>query len=83
LQRSVQAFPEFVDPVTKFEIVKDNVGRRPWREGGLRIEAEDAGPGNVVVHGYGAGGRGYEISWGAADLIVELVKSRLPVTSRL
>jgi len=30
-----------------------------------------------VVHAYGAGGRGYELSWGVADEVVELVKEVL------
>ena len=74
LNRCVDSFPDFVDDVSKFEVVKENVGRRPWREGGYRFEAEGVGPGRTVVHGYGAGGRGYELSWGAASSIVELVK---------
>jgi glycine/D-amino acid oxidase-like deaminating enzyme len=66
-------FPEFVDQVNKFDVVKDNVGRRPWREGGMRIEKQHLSRGRTIVHGYGAGGRGYELSWGAAAKITELV----------
>ena len=73
LRRAVEYFPDFVGRVEEFEVVRDNVGRRPWREGGLRIESEDLGDGKRLVHGYGAGGRGYELSWGAAERTVQLV----------
>ena len=75
LQEAVRHFPDLVDDVEKFDIVKDNVGRRPWREGGLRMETEQLPGGRTIVHGYGAGGRGYELSWGAAAKIVDLVVS--------
>lgn len=64
-------------------MVRDIVGRRPAREGGLRIEVEEIdvdGKERRIVHGYGAGGRGYELSWGAARDIAALVgvqKARL------
>lgn len=51
------------------------VGRRPTRVGGMRIEVEsrklESGQG-CVVHAYGAGGRGYEISWGVAQEVAGL-----------
>ena len=75
LHEAVRHFPEFVDNVDNFDIVKDNVGRRPWREGGMRIETEQLSRGWTIVHGYGAGGRGYELSWGAAAKIVDLLVS--------
>ncbi len=75
LKQAAKHFPDFVDDVRKFEVVKDNVGRRPWREGGMRIESEQLPAGRAIVHGYGAGGRGYELSWGAAAQVVDLVVS--------
>ncbi|KAJ4251086.1 hypothetical protein NW762_011737 [Fusarium torreyae] len=67
------------------KIIKDVVGRRPAREGGMRVETEarDTTWGvKKVVHAYGAGGRGYELSWGVASEVAELVKEVLssPVT---
>lgn len=56
-------------------MIRDIVGRRPAREGGVRIEVEKVGEGRTIVHGYGAAGRGYEISWGVAEDVVSLVKS--------
>jgi len=77
LQQSVDSFPDFVDSVEQFDVLKDNVGRRPWRDGGLRIEVEALDSNRRIVHGYGAGGRGYELSWGAAERIVELTAQRV------
>ncbi|KAJ3545019.1 hypothetical protein NM208_g2716 [Fusarium decemcellulare] len=57
-------------PLGSFKVIKDVVGRRPAREGGMRVETEakDNGQGvKHVIHAYGAGGRGYEISWGVAS----------------
>lgn len=66
-------------------MIRDIVGRRPAREGGVRIEVEDVdvdvdGLQGRIVHGYGAGGRGYELSWGIARDVAALVgvqKARL------
>lgn len=43
------------------------MGRRPAREGGMRIEVEELANGRAVVHAYGAGGRGFELSRGVAE----------------
>lgn len=56
-------------------VIADVVGRRPTREGGMRIEFEQrtvSGRGANVLHAYGAGGRGYEISWGVAVEVAKL-----------
>jgi D-amino-acid oxidase len=82
----------------RLEVVRDIVGFRPWREGGVRLEVEERevvvgdtggrsdegqdGEGEAdtetvrVVYGYGLGGRGYELSWGVAERLVELVDGR-------
>jgi D-amino-acid oxidase len=56
-------------------VIRDVVGRRPAREGGLRLEAEKVGTDNrqTVVHAYGVGGRGFELSWGVAEDVIELM----------
>ncbi|TPX17542.1 uncharacterized protein E0L32_003185 [Thyridium curvatum] len=69
-------------------VIKDVVGRRPTREGGMRIEVEkpdnSRGRRGPVVHAYGAGGRGFEISWGVAEEVAGLVISQVtPVKARL
>lgn len=77
LENAVKYFSDFVDRVHAFEVVCDNVGRRPARRGGVRVEREeikiDAGRLIEVIHGYGAGGRGYELSWGIAEELGSLV----------
>jgi len=76
LENAVKYFPDFVSAPKDFDVVQDVVGRRPWREGGMRIEMDELKQDGVklpVVHAYGAGGRGYELSWGAAEQVCELV----------
>lgn len=76
LENAVRFFPDFVSDVNDFQIVQDNVGRRPWRKGGMRIEVDELTQDGMrlpVVHAYGAGGRGYELSWGAAEEVCDLV----------
>ncbi|CEI60253.1 hypothetical protein FVEN_g6427 [Fusarium venenatum] len=66
--------------VGSLKVIKDVVGRRPAREGGMRVETEakDTTWGTKhVVHAYGAGGRGYELSWGVASEVTELSKEVL------
>lgn len=75
LTRAAENFPDFVRDPADFDVIKDVVGRRPWRDGGMRIELETLPNGRTVIHGYGAGGRGYEMSWGAAAKIARLVKT--------
>ncbi|CAK7214149.1 hypothetical protein SCUCBS95973_002040 [Sporothrix curviconia] len=68
-----------------FDVLSDVVGRRPTRRGGMRLEVEavdvagraEAEKKPVIVHAYGVGGRGYEVSWGVAGAVVELVKKSL------
>ena len=74
LERAVKAWPDFVSKVEDFEVDMVNVGMRPMREGGMRIERENFGNGRFVIQGYGAGARGYELSWGAAERIVSLIR---------
>jgi glycine/D-amino acid oxidase-like deaminating enzyme len=41
------------------------------------------GGGRRVVHGYGAGGRGYELSWGIAERLVDLIEGEKPLRAML
>lgn len=66
-------FPFTPDSGGEFDVIRDIVGRRPAREGGMRIEVERINEGKHVVHAYGAGGRGYEISRGVAEDTVALM----------
>lgn len=61
-------------------VIADVVGRRPTRDGGMRIELERrpvSGRQATVLHAYGAGGRGYEISWGVAGEVAQLASDFL------
>ncbi|PHH92084.1 hypothetical protein CDD83_9020 [Cordyceps sp. RAO-2017] len=67
-------------------VISDVVGRRPTREGGMRLQVETKptltwqGSGSdtsSVIHAYGAGGRGYEISWGVAEEVIRLAEPLL------
>lgn len=60
-------FPFTSESGGKFDVIQDVVGRRPAREGGMRIEIEKIAEGRSIVHSYGAGGRGYELSRGVAE----------------
>lgn len=50
------------------EIVREQVGFRPYREGGYRIERKGR-----IIHCYGVGGAGFQSSWGCADKVIKLV----------
>lgn len=60
-------FPFTPESGGKFDVIQDIVGRRPAREGGMRLEVEKLGNGKQIVHAYGAGGRGFELSRGVAE----------------
>lgn len=69
----VATYPRIADESGSVRVLKDVVGRRPARHGGARLEKEDISPGKTVVHAYGLGGRGYELSWGVAETVASLV----------
>lgn len=54
------------------KVIKHGLGLRPSRKGGARIERQVM-DGRTVVHNYGAGGAGYQASWGMAKEAVELL----------
>ncbi|KAF4499816.1 D-amino acid oxidase [Fusarium agapanthi] len=80
LSNAAKWFP-FGSESDRFDVVRDIVGRRPAREGGLRLKLERLRP-SVVVHAYGVGGRGLELSWGIADEVVSLLQKQGYFSSR-
>ena len=85
IERAIKYVPELIDPTyqnnpKEIDIVRVNVGFRPFREGGARIEIDADRP--WLVHNYGAGGGGYQGSYGMAAEVVELVHS-LTLRSKL
>lgn len=62
-----------------FEIISYQVGWRPGRKGGPRVELEEDSSGKVdgiwLVHAYGHAGGGYQASVGSAERVVEILES--------
>ncbi|KAL6939925.1 hypothetical protein ACO0RG_003774 [Hanseniaspora osmophila] len=76
--RAKKLFPDLLDPATgEFKIAKINVGFRPARTGGSKVDLQycrfsnDSKPVGVV-NCYGFGGMGFECSVGAAKHSIEL-----------
>ncbi|ODQ64435.1 FAD dependent oxidoreductase, partial [Nadsonia fulvescens var. elongata DSM 6958] len=75
MARAYTLYPELADENGNYDVIRVNVGRRPAREGGSRVELEHYGGNNDkwVVHAYGLGGMGFETSRGVADHVAKLV----------
>jgi D-amino-acid oxidase len=52
-------------------IIRVDVGLRPFRAAGFRVEREALGA-KALIHNYGHGGGGITLSWGTAKLAVDL-----------
>jgi D-amino-acid oxidase len=64
------------------ELIQDGqvqVGLRPYRDNGVRLEYERTADGIDVVHCYGHSGSGVTLSWGCAKDVVKIVKTLLPI----
>ncbi|KAI8644751.1 hypothetical protein BD408DRAFT_462051 [Parasitella parasitica] len=79
LEKTLALCPELKDQ--PLDIVKYNVGLRPSRIGGVRIENELLSKNKKqtiqVTHGYGHGGFGVQSSWGCAEYIVQVMQDGL------
>lgn len=79
MQRTIRLHPQLVaegQGVEGLDIVGHKVGLRPVREGGPRVERDEVN-GIPVIHNYGHGGYGYQISWGCAESAVSVVRDVL------
>jgi D-amino-acid oxidase len=81
LARCKELMKNWVAEDARVELVKEQVGLRPARKGGVRVEVEHvqvevgAGKRNVfVVHQYGHAGAGYQSSVGSAGKVLRLVE---------
>ncbi|KAF2755331.1 D-amino-acid oxidase [Pseudovirgaria hyperparasitica] len=84
MKRCVALVPKLTDGkgYEALDVVKHNVGMRPLREGGPRVDVDTVN-GFRVVHQYGHGGGGYQMSWGSAKEAVRLVNQLRGERSRL
>ncbi|KAF3491381.1 FAD dependent oxidoreductase superfamily protein [Arthroderma uncinatum] len=73
LQKGAKMYPGIVNSSGGFDVIRDVVGRRPAREGGMRLEVETLPDKRSIVHAYGIGGRGFETSWGIAEDVQRMV----------
>ncbi|KAG9590657.1 putative D-amino acid oxidase, partial [Aureobasidium melanogenum] len=64
--------PELGKP-EDLKVIYHGVGLRPSRKGGARLEREKFDE-HLVIHNYGAGGAGYQASWGMAKEAVDLLQ---------
>lgn len=79
----VSTYPRIANESGAVRVLQDVVGRRPTRHGGARLEKEEVASGRTVVHAYGLGGRGYEMSWGVAQTVSRLVGEAEATRARL
>lgn len=56
--------------VARSQIARVDVGLRPYRETGFRVEREQLGS-KAVIHNYGHGGGGITLSWGTSRLALD------------
>ncbi|KAJ4987583.1 FAD dependent oxidoreductase [Stagonosporopsis vannaccii] len=84
LERSCKLAPELGKP-EDLQIIARNIGLRPSRKGGPRIELEkEKQKWSVpVVHAYGHSGAGYQASWGTAERVLELVQKAINPSAKL
>jgi hypothetical protein len=73
LHRAKEWAPELLNEKGEFEVLSEQVGLRPGRKGGARIEIEEV-DGTVVCHAYGHAGAGYQNSVGSANRVVRLLQ---------
>jgi D-amino-acid oxidase len=80
IKRAVKLSPSLAKGkgVEGVKIIRSGVGLRPYREGGVRVEADlKTLDGTLIVHNYGHAGWGYQGSYGTAKHVVELVTDHL------
>ncbi|WP_030209546.1 FAD-dependent oxidoreductase [Streptomyces bikiniensis] len=65
-----------VEPrLAEARVLEHRIGARPTRDT-VRVEAERAEDGTLILHNYGHGGAGVTLSWGCADEAQRLVGER-------
>lgn len=64
--------PELLNERGEFDVVSAQVGLRPGRRDGARVEIETFGDGTMCCHAYGNAGAGFQNSVGVASKVVRL-----------
>ena len=84
MKRAVELCPQLTGGkgIEHLDVIRHGVGLRPVREGGNRIAKERLGD-VWVVHNYGAGGAGYQSSYGCAQATVDLIEEALGMRAKL
>jgi len=85
LKRAIEVCPQLVKPgqgVEGLDIVRVYAALRPLRIGGVRLEKEEI-DGVTVVHNYGAGGFGFQASYGMAEYTARLVDEATAAKAKL
>jgi D-amino-acid oxidase len=84
MQRAVAACPELTNGkgIEALDVIRHGVGLRPVRTGGTRVEKERL-LNTWIVHNYGAGGAGYQSSYGCAEEAVRLIDQALTAEANL
>jgi D-amino-acid oxidase len=80
LRRAKQWAPELLNEAGNFEVLSVQVGLRPARKGGVRVEVEKVDD-FLVCHAYGHAGAGYQNSVGSANKVVRLLQESLGDTA--
>jgi D-amino-acid oxidase len=70
--------PRLADP----RILRVVAGLRPYRDGGIRLEAEPRGD-RWLIHHYGHGGAGFTLAFGSAEEAAALVAARAAPPERV
>jgi len=71
-QRCLSLRPQWLEGA---EVVAHQVGLRPKRAKGPRVELERRVDGKAIIHNYGHGGDGVVLSWGCAAEVCEILRS--------
>ncbi|KAH8588195.1 FAD dependent oxidoreductase [Bisporella sp. PMI_857] len=87
LQRCKLFAPELLNDNGEFEVLSVQVGLRPTRTGGPRVEIQKYRDNNeatnkFVCHNYGHHGAGFEESFGTGKTVTDLVKAELTDESK-
>ncbi|RYP89781.1 hypothetical protein DL770_004075 [Monosporascus sp. CRB-9-2] len=83
LRTFTMAFPQVMGDVNELKVIQDIVGRRPTRKGGMRLEKDAITRDKCIIHAYGLGGRGYELSWGVAEGVLKLLAEHTKATRHI